>query len=664
MADLSNLKIKDTYQLLLQADAAGNIQNLQGATPNPIIINGNLRYVDGNQQADYYLKSDGSGNASWSQVTVSGDIYISAATLDDTVLKLHTTSGTTINVPVSYWSTDGSGNYSNSGLTGNVGIGTSSPNSKLTVVGAVSATTDIVADGSIYSGSSKLESLFLTQASLSGSSTVDKVGTITTNQFTVWSDSNKTLKSIPNLRLQGSVVTGDIISGTTLSASTIYTSGAINATGGLYGDDLTLKGQAVLNYSLGNDRIIVGNKPTLIQGHLTTSTVTGDIISGTTLSAATVYNSGDVLVGGAVYANIFSIGDTKEPLASLTDNDIWIGNSNSLDGLKLGRNATDRVQIFGNTIAGSIVSDTFISGTTVSAVTLNIQNTLTAGNTTVGSLVATTLDTGQGANELYDMDQNVKTDSSVTFTSVDTGQGANELYAMNQDVQTTDAVTFVGITTNVLSGGTISATTVHASDVYGSRFLSNGYLAISQATGVLAFGNTDNQVMIDARTGGLNINGSITTLTNMSASGNISGATLQAVRKFTEPTLTDNSYQGDLIYNPPGASEYEVSPGNLYCLTGSTWVAADADIPNLSKGLLGLAVGASNINGFLIKGYYTLSIDAGTLSNPLFISATAGRMTDVAPSSTGQFVRVLGYVMDSSNGQVWFDPDKTWIELS
>ena len=30
MADLSKLKIKDTYQLLLQADASGNVQNLQG----------------------------------------------------------------------------------------------------------------------------------------------------------------------------------------------------------------------------------------------------------------------------------------------------------------------------------------------------------------------------------------------------------------------------------------------------------------------------------------------------------------------------------------------------------------------------------------------------------------------------------------------------------
>ena len=138
MADLSNLKIKDTYQLLLQADASGNLQNLQGATPNPFIVNGNLRYVDGNQQADYYLKSDGTGNATWAQVTVSGDIYISAATMNDTVLQLHTTSGTTINVPVSYWSTDGSGNYSNSGLTGNIGIGTATPKEKLTVVGTIS----------------------------------------------------------------------------------------------------------------------------------------------------------------------------------------------------------------------------------------------------------------------------------------------------------------------------------------------------------------------------------------------------------------------------------------------------------------------------------------------------------------------------------------------
>ena len=38
--------------------------------------------------------------------------------------------------------------------------------------------------------------------------------------------------------------------------------------------------------------------------------------------------------------------------------------------------------------------------------------------TTTGALAAATLDTGQGANELYDMNQNVKTDSDVTFASL------------------------------------------------------------------------------------------------------------------------------------------------------------------------------------------------------------------------------------------------------
>ena len=57
-----------------------------------------------------------------------------------------------------------------------------------------------------------------------------------------------------------------------------------------------------------------------------------------------------------------------------------------------------------------------------------------------------TLDTGQGANELYDMDQNVLTTSAVTFATVNTGQGANELYDMDQNVLTTSDVTFNDIT--------------------------------------------------------------------------------------------------------------------------------------------------------------------------------------------------------------------------
>ena len=77
-----------------------------------------------------------------------------------------------------------------------------------------------------------------------------------------------------------------------------------------------------------------------------------------------------------------------------------------------------------------------------------------------------TVNTGQGDNELYAMNQNVQTTDAVTFATVNTGQGDNELYAMNQDVQTTDDVTFnvidvtdkvesaSGFTSGVLGAGT------------------------------------------------------------------------------------------------------------------------------------------------------------------------------------------------------------------
>ncbi len=54
----------------------------------------------------------------------------------------------------------------------------------------------------------------------------------------------------------------------------------------------------------------------------------------------------------------------------------------------------------------------------------------------------TTLNTGQGDNELYDMNQNVQTGDAVTFATVNTGQGANELYDMDQNVLSSGEVTF------------------------------------------------------------------------------------------------------------------------------------------------------------------------------------------------------------------------------
>ena len=144
MANLGNQKIKDTYTLVLQTDAGGNLQNLDGTTPNPFIINQNLRNLDGTTHpSGYVLTSDGSGNASWNSVAFSGDVYISGGSIEGTTIQLQASSGGTVSVPGLSWSSSTSGHISNSGLTGNVGVGTSTPNKPLTVVGDISGTTDL-----------------------------------------------------------------------------------------------------------------------------------------------------------------------------------------------------------------------------------------------------------------------------------------------------------------------------------------------------------------------------------------------------------------------------------------------------------------------------------------------------------------------------------------
>ena len=64
-----------------------------------------------------------------------------------------------------------------------------------------------------------------------------------------------------------------------------------------------------------------------------------------------------------------------------------------------------------------------------------------------GSMYADTVNTGYGNNELYAMNQNVRTTDPVTFATVNTGCGNNELYAMNQHVRTTDSITFATVDT-------------------------------------------------------------------------------------------------------------------------------------------------------------------------------------------------------------------------
>ena len=131
MADLSNLKISNTFSRLLQLDPdTTQLQDGVGSNPSTITFNGTtLKYVDGNQQNNYILTSDANGIARWA---------------------VNSGGGGSTDV---YWSANTDGSITPSGLTTNIGLGTTTPNKTLTVVGDISGTTDLYLGSSTHTGS-------------------------------------------------------------------------------------------------------------------------------------------------------------------------------------------------------------------------------------------------------------------------------------------------------------------------------------------------------------------------------------------------------------------------------------------------------------------------------------------------------------------------------
>jgi hypothetical protein len=113
----------------------------------------------------------------------------------------------------------------------------------------------------------------------------------------------------------------------------------------------------------------------------------------------------------------------------------------------------------------------------------------------------------------------------------------------------------------------------------------------------------------------------------------------------------DTSIEGIQDIEKTGSYQYKV------CVTGTADAEATAD------GLLAVALGAaSDTNGMLIKGMVTLDHDPGTIGDPLFLSTTAGQASSTAPSATNDIVRLIGYCLDSTNGQIYFNPSNDFIK--
>ena len=131
-------------------------------------------------------------------------------------------------------------------------------------------------------------------------------------------------------------------------------------------------------------------------------------------------------------------------------------------------------------------------------------------------------------------------------------------------------------------------------------------------------------------------------------------------RRFNVTTSTDGNHEGDVVYF---GSTTSMTVGKIYHYKNNgTWEKANADDASTSDGLLAVALGvSSDNNGMLIRGMVTLDHDPGAIGDVLYLQSdnagTVGEATSTAPSATGDCVRIIGYCVDASNGQIWFNPD-------
>ena len=252
----------------------------------------------------------------------------------------------------------------------------------------------------------------------------------------------------------------------------------------------------------------------------------------------------------------------------------------------------------------------------------------------------------------------------VDFTGTFSGVGTSTFKGVHLDINK-GAVTASGKTA-ALHGMHIdlddTATNVGAVTAYGilveTTFANTGGTINNYGIYSIASGG-DNNYDLALGTGTINMVNS--TDFTLSGFGENKGAVLTR-RKFDVPGTTAGTHDGDVVYFGPTE---ELVTGNIVYYNGSVWANTDADTVSKANGLIGVALGPNVVEtGILLRGMVTLSHDPGTIGDKLYLSTTEGQASSTAPSGTGDVVRIIGYCLDSSNGQIWFNPDNTFVEIS
>lgn len=171
------------------------------------------------------------------------------------------------------------------------------------------------------------------------------------------------------------------------------------------------------------------------------------------------------------------------------------------------------------------------------------------------------------------------------------------------------------------------------------------------------------------------------TTISRSAAGQIAVEGVDVITTSNTKTLTNKTIQAgiiDYVIEPASDDTYEGEVSNdlnagdtiaqwdlLYLdSTSGRWEFADADSATTAGGVLLALATASGTDGNPLNVIFRGIVrnDGWTWSGvgkPLYVSTTAGAMTETKPSGTDDVIRVVGYTL--SDDCIYFNPENDWV---
>ena len=273
----------------------------------------------------------------------------------------------------------------------------------------------------------------------------------TEGQYVDLIDSNLNLSenNTGDVQLTGNITASGNISssGNIITSGNISAIGNISASGDLIGDKLVIDNFTSINVNSSNGRLFEDGSISAIEIGRSNEPTKNISLFGPVTASGNISASGFIKTDSNITAsgNISSSGRLTANGLTLDDNTHFFGGkrftiSGGIGGTYEFRDGSINVPTGDITASGDISAsgDLLSDNLTVAAITntsrlvvdqidekdpgngIIINNNITASQniSASGKLIASTLNTGQGDNELYDMDQNVKTTSTVTFSSI------------------------------------------------------------------------------------------------------------------------------------------------------------------------------------------------------------------------------------------------------